>query len=129
MQALPEQLAAPLGDRVLPGHAVEGVGRTSVSAADRTWTARHVVVATGGAAAQALTGVDVPPTKGVVTAWWAAADAPSTDLLHVDARRDPRGPLVNAAVVSRAAPTYAPPGRTSCRARPCSGRAGRPTRR
>jgi DNA ligase-1 len=33
------------------------------------------------------------------------------DLLHVDARRTPAGPLVNAAVVSRAAPSYAPPGR------------------
>ena len=40
-----------------------------------------------------------------------APDAPDTDLLHVDARATPTGPLVNTAVVSRAAPSYAPPGR------------------
>lgn len=111
MQALPEQLAAPLGDRVRLGHRVEDVAGTSVTAADRTWTARQVVVATDGPRARELTGIEAPATKGVVTTWWSAPDAPSTDLLHVDARRDPRGPLVNAAVVSRAAPSYAPPGR------------------
>jgi hypothetical protein len=111
MQALPDQLAAPLGARVRLGHRVERVAGTSVDAADRTWTARQVVVATDGPRARELTGVDVPPTKGVVTTWWSAPDAPASDLLHVDARRDPRGPLVNAAVVSRAAPSYAPTGR------------------
>jgi hypothetical protein len=110
MQALPAQLAAPLGDRVRLGHRVERVDGTRVVAADRTWTARQVVVATDGPRAAALTGVAVPATKGVVTTWWSAPDAPDTDLLHVDARPDPRGPLVNAAVVSRAAPSYAPAG-------------------
>jgi hypothetical protein len=111
MQALPEQLAAPLGDRVRLGHRVERVEGARVEAGGRSWTARHVVVATDGPRARAQTGVDAPATKGVVTTWWAAPDAPDTDLLHVDARRDPRGPLVNAAVVSRAAPSYAPSGR------------------
>jgi phytoene dehydrogenase-like protein len=111
MQALPEQLAAPLGDRVRLGHRVERVEGARVEAGGRSWTARHVVVATDGPRARGLTGVDAPATKGVVTTWWAAPDAPDTDLLHVDARRDPRGPLVNAAVVSRAAPSYAPSGR------------------
>ena len=111
MQALPEQVAAPLAERVLLGHRVDRVGATSVAAADRTWTARQVVVATDGPSARSLAGLDAPATKGVVTAWWSAARAPSSDLLHVDARHDPRGPLVNAAVVSRAAPSYAPPGR------------------
>ncbi|WP_107772027.1 NAD(P)/FAD-dependent oxidoreductase [Nocardioides sediminis] len=111
MQALPEQLAAPLRARVRLGHRVERVGATSVDAADRTWTARRVVVATDGPRARELTGVAAPPTKGVVTTWWSAPEAPDSDLLHVDARRDPHGPLVNAAVVSRAAPSYAPAGR------------------
>ena len=111
MQALPEQLAAPLGDRVLLGQRVERVDATSVLAGDRAWTARHVVVATGSVQARTLARVDVAATKGVVTAWWATDDAPACDLLHVDARLQRRGPLVNAAVVSRAAPTYAPPGR------------------
>ena len=111
MHALPMQLAALLGDRVRLRQRVERVAATSVVVAGRTWTARHVVVATGAAEARALAGADVPVTKGVVTAWWAASEAPTSDLLHVDARHDPRGPLVNAAVVSRAAPTCAPPGR------------------
>lgn len=111
MQALPAQLAAPLGDRVRLGHRVERVTGTSVAAAGRTWRARQVVVATDGPRARELAGTDVPATKGVVTTWWSAAEAPGTDLLHVDACRAPRGPLVNAAVVSRAAPTYAPAGR------------------
>lgn len=111
MQALPEQLARALEGRVRLGHRVDRVDGTSVTAADRTWTARQVVIATDGPRAHELIGVDVPATKGVVTMWWSATAAPASDLLHVDARHEPRGPLVNAAVVSRAAPTYAPAGR------------------
>jgi monoamine oxidase len=111
MQALPEQLAATLGDRVRLAQQVRRVTGTSAETADGTWTADHVVVATGAVEAHQLTGVPAPATKGVVTVWWSASDAPDTDLLHVDARRTPVGPLVNAAVVSRAAPSYAPPGR------------------
>ena len=111
MTALPAQLAARLGDRVRLDERVRSVTGTSVATGTGTWTARHVVVATGAARAAALTGAPVPATKGVVTMWWAADEAPDSDLLHVDARRTPTGPLVNAAVVSRAAPSYAPPGR------------------
>ena len=111
MTALPVQLAAPLGDRVRLGERVASVSGSTVTTDAGTWSARHVVVATGAAQAADLIGVPVPVTKGVVTTWWAAPDAPDTDLLHVDARRVPSGPLVNTAVVSRAAPSYAPPGR------------------
>lgn len=111
MQALPEQLAAPLGDRVRLGHRATSVTGTAVETDQGTVTARRVVVATGAPAAHELTGAPVPPTKGVVTTWWSALEAPDTDLLHVDARVRPTGPLVNAAVVSRAAPSYAPAGR------------------
>ncbi|CAM3868374.1 flavin monoamine oxidase family protein [Nocardioides zeicaulis] len=111
MQALPEQLAATLGDRVRLGQHVRRADARSVETDDGTWSARTVVVATGAAGAAGLAGVPRVATKGVVTTWWAAPDAPATDLLHVDARRTAAGPLVNAAVVSRAAPSYAPPGR------------------
>ena len=111
MAALPAQLAAPLGDRIRLGQPVRRVTGTSVETDDGTWAAGHVVVATGAPEAAGLTGVPVPATKGVVTVWWATPDAPDTDLLHVDARATPTGPLVNTAVVSRAAPSYAPPGR------------------
>lgn len=111
MQALPEQLAASLGERVRLEQRVRRVTATSVETDDGTWTARQVVVAAGAAQATALAGVPEVATKGVVTTWWSALQAPDTDLLHVDARRTAKGPLVNAAVVSRAAPSYAPAGR------------------
>ena len=111
MAALPTQLAATLGDRVHVGERVRAVTGTSATTDDATWSARQVVVATGAQEAAELAGAPTPATKGVVTTWWSAPEAPDTDLLHVDARRVPTGPLVNAAVVSRAAPSYAPPGR------------------
>jgi monoamine oxidase len=111
MAALPAQLAAGLGDRVRLGQRAHRVGGTSVETDEGRWSADHVVVATGGPEATALIGVDAPATKGVATVWWSAPDAPDTDLLHVDARSTPTGPLVNTAVVSRAAPSYAPRGR------------------
>lgn len=49
---------------------------------------------------------------GVVTDWWAADHAPvDPPMLWVDGRREVTGPVVNTAVISAAAPTYAPPGR------------------
>ncbi|WP_395693637.1 NAD(P)/FAD-dependent oxidoreductase [Nocardioides sp.] len=111
MQALPEQLAAGLGDRVRLGEVARTVGPDAVTTDGGRLTARQVVVATDASQAHALLGLPVPGSKGVVTTWWAAPDAPATALLHVDARRRPAGPLVNAAVVSAAGPTYAPPGR------------------
>ncbi|RLV50539.1 FAD-dependent oxidoreductase [Nocardioides mangrovicus] len=111
MQALPEQLARPLGARVRLGHRVTAVGRSQVSTTEGTWRAPHVVVATDAGAAHGLTGVEARATKGVVTVWWSAKRTESSDLLHVDARARPTGPLVNTAVVSDAAPSYAPPDR------------------
>ncbi|NYE37284.1 glycine/D-amino acid oxidase-like deaminating enzyme [Nocardioides cavernae] len=111
MAALPQQVARPLGERVRLGQRVRRVSGGSVETDDGTWRADHVAVATGAPEAAALTGVGVPATKGVTTLWWSAPDAPDSDLLHVDGRTTPAGPLVNVAVVSRAAPSYAPPGR------------------
>ena len=49
--------------------------------------------------------------KALTTFWHASAEPPSRDaLLHVDADR--RGPVVNTAVLTAAAPTYAPAGRS-----------------
>lgn len=73
-------------------------------------TARAVVVAVGPEAVAGLVDVPAPATRGLRT-WWFAADEPPTrsPTVVVDGRR--RGPMVNAAVVSNAAPTYAPPDR------------------
>ncbi|WP_231639812.1 NAD(P)/FAD-dependent oxidoreductase [Mycobacterium sp. Marseille-P9652] len=116
MGALPRQLAAPLRDRIGLDRRVDEIARDGdgwrVRSAGATVRANTVVVATGPAAAAALTGRPAPPTHGVVTDWWAADEAPATlPLLWVDARERPPGPVLNTAVISAAAPTYAPPGR------------------
>jgi phytoene dehydrogenase-like protein len=72
--------------------------------------AAAVVVAVGPDAVAGLLDVPRPATKGLQT-WWFAADAAPTAsaMLAVDGRR--RGPIVNTAVMSNAAPSYAPAGR------------------
>lgn len=114
MAALPAQLAAQVPDVVL-GARVDGVARVGggveVTGAVGRLRARAVVVAADGpAAARLLPGeVVAPAMKGLVT-WWFAADEPPTLLpaVVVDGRR--AGPVVNAAVLSLAAPSYAPAG-------------------
>ena len=111
MGRLPEQVAAtlPLGT-VRLGVRVHGVSGTSVRTDDGELAASAVVVATDPDAAGRLTGLGTPPMKALTTFWYAADEAPSTrNLLHLDA--DHRGPLVNTAVMTNAAPTYAPAGR------------------
>lgn len=94
---------AVIGVRPGPEPVVECVDGTSV-------TARAVVVAVGPEAVSGLVDVPAPVTRGLRT-WWFAADEAPTDstMVVVDGRR--RGPVVNAAVVSNAVPSYAPPGR------------------
>lgn len=112
--ALPAQLAdtarrAGVGIRL--GHRV-------VSTRDRArgWhvgiegrdamTARAVVIATG---LDPSLDVPLPRPRGLQTWWFAASSAPSHDAaLRVDGRR--QGPIVNTAVMTNTAPTYAPRG-------------------
>ncbi|WP_341242207.1 FAD-dependent oxidoreductase [uncultured Nocardioides sp.] len=121
MQALPDQLARGLGARLRLGRAAlalrhDDAGAT-VETDDGPVRARVVVVATSGPAASCLVGDTTLPTtrtRGVVTHWWAVPPgqvSPGPGRLHVDARSRPTGPLVNTAVVSAAAPSYAPAGR------------------
>lgn len=116
MQALPRAIAAPIADRIELQRRVnqverDGSGWTVTDGHDVVRT-RHVVVATDASTAKTLTGVPAPQMKGVVTDWWAAdRPLPGPAMLWVDARPTPSGPLVNAAVISKAAPTYAPAGR------------------
>jgi phytoene dehydrogenase-like protein len=115
MQALPRQLAAPLGDRVRLATAVRDVAASGSGYAVDTDSgpvrSRQVVVATGPVAAAGLTTLAAPPTHGVVTHWYATQVQPTDHrVLHVDARSTPTGPLVNTAVITHAAPTYAPAG-------------------
>ncbi len=129
MSAIPHQLAASIAPVEL-GTRVTGLSREGVawvaqtSAGERA--ARTVVVATDPVTAGSLTDVAAPTMKGVATWWYATPTAPATHrYLMVDARRQVplreelageagqrlEGPVVNTAVISNVAPSYAPAGR------------------
>lgn len=115
MQSLPRQLAATLSTPVRTSARVESIRRDGdawlVTTADAGLRARRVVVATDPVTAGRLAGGSVPAMKGVLTHWFTARAAPSdVDMICVDGRVRPGGPLVNAAVISNAAPSYAPAG-------------------
>ena len=110
MRALPAQLAGRLLTPAETGVPVEAVGPGPVVlTADGAMRARVVVVATGAGAAADLAGTPERRLGGLTT-WWFSTPAgmPQDRLLLVDGDR---GPVVNTAVVSAAAPSYAPVGR------------------
>ena len=115
MQALPQQFADRLNGRVALGHKVFRIDSDAegwrVHGDGSSVRAQQVVVAADAVAAASLTTETAPEMHGVVTDWWAT-DQPLSGppMLRVDARRDPPGPVLNTAVISAAAPTYAPPG-------------------
>ena len=123
IRALPEQLAGrvrTLGVDVRVAHPVvsvsggaggaNGAARSVELAGGGRVSGRAVVVAVGPDAVAGLTPLPTPVTKGLRTWWFAAPEAPTdSTMLIVDGRR--RGPVVNAAVMSNAAPSYAPAGR------------------
>ncbi|WP_112240241.1 NAD(P)/FAD-dependent oxidoreductase [Kribbella monticola] len=108
MAALPQQLAARLHDPVRLGVAATAIaGGPSVDTTDGRLEAKAVVIATDPAAE--LVPLKTPRMKGLSTYWFATDEAPRSDkLLLVDGKQD--GPVVNTAVVSNVAPSYAPPG-------------------
>jgi predicted NAD/FAD-dependent oxidoreductase len=132
MGAFPRLLAADLPGRVELGRAVEAVERTGgafrVATPGGHVATRAVVVATDPATATRLAGVPAPRMKGLVTWWYAAPEAPPGEpVLVVDGRR--RGPVVNAAVMSAVAPSYAPAGRRLVQATTLLGAGGPPVER
>lgn len=111
MQALPNQLAGRLRQpvatevRVLGVHAGPAV-RTDAGSV----RARAVVVATDLPDAVLLGRAASRPVGGLTTWWFGTPPGLGRDrLLRVDGQR---GPVVNTAAVSAAAPSYAPPGRS-----------------
>jgi hypothetical protein len=108
MQALPDQLAARLpGGALRLNTPVRSVRRGCVDAADGTWRARAVVVAAGPLSSAGLLGMPAPAVYALTTFYHVAPQSPAgAKLLHIDAQA--RGPLVNTAVMTDAAPTYAP---------------------
>lgn len=116
MQALPQQIADELPRPVRTGVPVssveDGHSGAVVRADGVSATARLVVVATGATAAERLVGVPAPPMKGVVTDWFTMPQAPQgPPMLVLEGRGPGSGPVKNAAVVTTAAPSYAPAGR------------------
>ena len=111
VQALPDQLATNLLPGTLHCHTpVEGVDGTAVHTERETFTGRAVLVATDPRTAARLTGLPEPAMRALSTFWFVADHAPVTrPILHLDGLR--RGPIVNAAVMSAAAPAYSPDGR------------------
>jgi phytoene dehydrogenase-like protein len=115
MHSLPRLMAAPLAGRISLNHAVTRIERDTagwqVSGPAASVHAKEVVVATDSTTAATLTGSPPAPTHGVVTDWWSTDEGTTTrPMLWVDARRDAPGPVLNAAVISAAAPSYAPAG-------------------
>jgi phytoene dehydrogenase-like protein len=115
MQSLPRLMARPLGGRISLNHAVTSIERHGtgwqISGPDTSIRANDVVVATDPTTAATLTGSPRPPTHGVVTDWWSTDEAPTVrPMLWVDARQNALGPVLNTAVISAAAPSYAPAG-------------------
>jgi hypothetical protein len=111
MAALPAQLAAPVRDRIRCGVTVSAVSPTGVTTEDGVLEAGVVVCATDPRTAHRLVGSPLPAMKGLVTDWFAADEAPIDSDLQVVEADATAGPLVNAAVVSNVAPSYAPAGR------------------
>ncbi|SDS30185.1 Flavin containing amine oxidoreductase [Nocardioides scoriae] len=107
MQALPDQLAGRLAEGTVR-YAV----RAKIVAGNRVVTdhgtvgATAMVVAADPHAAADILRLPRPTVRALTTFWFHAGTAPTDrPLLHVDGDRD--GPVVNTAVVSNAAPSYA----------------------
>lgn len=118
MQALPEQLAACLLNPVrlsTPARAVRQVdGGIEVDTDGGVLRAAAGVVAVGPHQVAGLLDEPAPITHGLTTWWFQAPSAPtSSPFLLLDGRGSgggPSGPIWSTAVVSNAAPSYAPAG-------------------
>jgi hypothetical protein len=106
MRALPEQLAARLAPGTIAfGTAVESVTAGRVQWEDGELSADAVVVAADPVTAAELTGLPRPAMRGLTTYYHRAPVSPSSHaVLHIDGQG--RGPIVNCAVLSDAAPSY-----------------------
>ena len=108
---LPALMAARLPEgAVRLDTPVRQVGARAVHTDGGELTGDAVVVATDPPTAGRLTGEPAPAMKALTTFWHTAPEPPTTArFLHVDG--DARGPVINSAVMTNAAPTYAPAGR------------------
>lgn len=112
MQALPEQLASHLQPNTIylnmPVTSLDGT--TVIMSSGERVSARAVVVATDGPTASML--LNLPPvqsrTAGCV---YFSADTPPNKTKYVILDGSGKGPVLNVAIISNVAPSYAPPGK------------------
>jgi phytoene dehydrogenase-like protein len=111
MGAIPAQLAARLpAGTVELSVRVSAVGDRWVESSRGREPARAVVVACEGPAASHLLGLPLVDSKSVGCVWFATQEPPTRErLIVLDGTG--RGPVLNVAVMSNVAPTYAPAGR------------------
>jgi phytoene dehydrogenase-like protein len=110
MGAIPQQLASQLQpDQIEFNAPVSGIRPGGVEVSTRLIPARAVVVATDGPTASRLLGLTPVKSKSVGSVWFAADRAP-TDSKLVILDGSGRGPVLNVAVMSNVAPSYAPTG-------------------
>ena len=111
MRAIPDQLAARLPDGAIRLDArVESATASSVRVDGVDIDASAVVIATEGPAASALLGLPTVGSKSAGCVYFAADEAPSdTKCVVLDGTGD--GPVLNVAIMSNVAPSYAPTGK------------------
>jgi phytoene dehydrogenase-like protein len=112
MQRIPEQLAAQLPSGTIEvSTPVAATTATSIRLADGgAVDAAAVVVAAEGPAAATLLGLDPVGSKSVGAVYFSAPEPPIADKLVV-LDGTGAGPVLNVAVMSNVAPSYAPAGR------------------
>lgn len=122
MGTIPRQLADRAGAPLYLGTSVTEVSPSSVRTSRGRIATRAVILATDPTSAGQLTPRLHIPAARSVTTWYFRPDVPGSTLtdgegvLTLDGAA--RGPLVNAVVLTNAAPTYAPAGQSlvSCSA-------------
>ena len=111
MAALPRQMADRLPGLVHPNTKVASIdGRTVVTIDGRRIEARAVVIATKLPAARNLVALPDRVSRSAGAVYFAADSAP-TDSRLVILDGTGKGPVLNAAVMSNVAASYAPPGK------------------
>ncbi|UFU02301.1 FAD-dependent oxidoreductase [Ruania suaedae] len=117
MQALPEQLAAALRSPVRLADPVRQVRESADGVevtTDSGWLRARAAIVAVGPQDLALVDKPTPTTHGLTTWWWRTSEVPTdSSFLMLDASRrggGPAGPIWHTAVISNAAPSYAPAG-------------------
>ena len=110
MSALPEQMAKHLGsENIFLDTRVTGISSGIVSTTNSQIKAKAIVVATDQPASADLLKTDKIASR-VAGCVYFAADSPPTHEKFVVLDGTGKGPVLNAAVLSNIAPSYAPPG-------------------